>query len=222
MNRAVPEEFLAGGDPVPRGRTRRCLSAVESREQPEEEEKENEEEKEGQKKEGNGFHAVPLRRSGAFRAHSHTYDPFKRHSWEPGREFQDPLSRSRLQASECRGPQEAPLLQSQEELDTILGSQQQSGQSSHLGRDSCHPSAGSLDHSVTGMLSKSVSMSAINCHSERSDPDGHSSQYSATDLSKPWNQLEGNSGAWAGSSLRRTFSFLFLMTGKSKDVEQGR
>lgn len=96
MNRAVPEEFLAGGDPVPKGRTRRCLSAVESREQLEEKEKENEEEKEGQKKEGNDFRAVPLRRSGAFRAHSHTYDPFKRHSWGPGREFQDPLSRIRV------------------------------------------------------------------------------------------------------------------------------
>ena len=90
MNREVPEVFLAGGDLVPRGHTRRCLSAVESRAQLEEEE---ENEKEGGKKEGEAFHAVPLRRSGAFRAHSHNYDPFKRHSWGPGRELQDPLSR---------------------------------------------------------------------------------------------------------------------------------
>jgi hypothetical protein len=73
---------------------------VESRQQLEEEEETTEEEeekeeegREGKKEEGNGFHASPLRRSGAFRAHSHTYDPFKRHSWGPGREFQDPLNR---------------------------------------------------------------------------------------------------------------------------------
>lgn len=29
-------------------------------------------------------------------------------------------------------------------------------------------------------------------------------------------QLEGGSGTWAGSSLRRTFSFLLAMTGKTK------
>lgn len=92
MNREVPEVFLAGGDLVPRGHTRRCLSAVESRAQLEEEE-EGENEKEGRKKESEAFHAVPLRRSGAFRAHSHDYDPFKRHSWGPGRELQDPLNR---------------------------------------------------------------------------------------------------------------------------------
>lgn len=86
MNKDVPEVLLTGGDLVPQGHTRRCLSVVESREQLEE----NEEE--GEKKEGDGFHAVPLRRSRAFRAYSHNYDPFKRHSWGPGKELQDPLS----------------------------------------------------------------------------------------------------------------------------------
>ncbi|ELW59846.1 hypothetical protein TREES_T100016124 [Tupaia chinensis] len=91
MNRVVPEAFLAGGEPVPQGRTRRCLSAVESRDQLEEEEEDEEEGRE--RKEMNSSHAVPLRRSGAFRAHSHTYDPFKRHSWGSGREHQDPMTR---------------------------------------------------------------------------------------------------------------------------------
>ncbi|XP_045401286.1 rho guanine nucleotide exchange factor 2 isoform X2 [Lemur catta] len=225
MNRAVPEVFLAGGDSVPRGGTRRCLSAVESREQLEEEEEEG-------KKEGNGSHAVPLRRSGAFRAHGHNYDSFKRHSWGTSRELQDPLSR-RLQASGCPGPQEAPLLQSQEELDTFLGLQHQGGQpscldpsdflfllDSVLGQGSCHPSAGPLDHSATHMLSKSVSMSSINCLLDCSDPDGNLSRSSATDLRKSCSQLEGHSGTWAGSSLRRTFSFLLGMTGKAKTREK--
>lgn len=87
MSRAVPEGLGAGGQLVPQGHTRRCLSAVESREPMEEEEEE------GEKGEGNDFHPAPLRRSGAFRTHNHHYDPFKRHSWGSGGELQDPLGR---------------------------------------------------------------------------------------------------------------------------------
>ncbi|XP_057582223.1 rho guanine nucleotide exchange factor 2 isoform X3 [Hippopotamus amphibius kiboko] len=234
MNRDVPEGFLAGGDLVPRGRTRRCLSVVESGEQLEEEEDEEEEEKEG-KKEGDGVHVVPLRRSGAFRAHSHNYDPFKRHSWGPGRELHEPLSRNKLQALGCAGPQEPPLLRSQEELDPFLELQHQGGQpscvdhsdflfllDSVLGQGSCHPSAGPLDHSATGMLSKSVSMSGINCFLGCSDPTGNLSQSSAAELSQSCSQLEGGSGTWAGSSLRRTLSFILGMTGKAKTREKER
>lgn len=86
MNKDVPEVLLTGGDLVPQGHTRRCLSVVESGEQLEENEEEGE-------KERDGSHAVPLRRSRAFHAYSHNYDPFKRHSWGPGKELQDPLSR---------------------------------------------------------------------------------------------------------------------------------
>ncbi|XP_043310032.1 rho guanine nucleotide exchange factor 2 isoform X2 [Cervus canadensis] len=233
MNREVPEVFLAGGDLVPRGHTRRCLSAVESRAQLEEEEEEEENEKEGEKREGEAFHAVPLRRSGAFRAHSHNYDPFKRHSWGPGRELQDPLSRNKLQASGCTGPEEPSLLRSQEELDPFLELQHQGGQpscvdhsdilfllDSVLDQGSSHPPAGPLDHSGTGMLSKSVSMSGINCFLGCSDPAGNLSQSSAADLSQSCSQLEGGSGTWAGSSLRRTLSFILGMTGKAKTREK--
>ncbi|KAK2084418.1 hypothetical protein P7K49_037451 [Saguinus oedipus] len=45
---------------------------------------------------------------------------------------------------------------------------------------------------------------------------GNLSQSSATDLRKRCSQLEGHSDTWAGSSLRRTFSFLLGMTGKAK------
>lgn len=114
---------------MPQGHTRRCLSVVESREQLEEEEEEEEAEEE-KKKEGDGFHDVPLRRSGAFRAHSHNYDPFKRHSWGPGRELQDSLSRNKPQASGCEGPQKDPLQWSQEELDPFLELQHRGGQPS--------------------------------------------------------------------------------------------
>ncbi|KAM4860848.1 rho guanine nucleotide exchange factor 2 isoform 2-T2 [Thomomys bottae] len=223
MNTAVPEVFLAGGDLVPQSRTRRCLSAVESREQLEEEEQEQEteeeeaEEREGKKEEENGFHASPLRRSGAFRAHSHTFDSFKRHSWGPDREPLDLLNRRRLQSPGCPGPQEAPFLHSQEKLDTFLGSEQQSGQPSNLGQGSCHPSAGSLHHWIPGMLSKSVSMSSFSYLLDYSDSNGNLSHSSCIDLSKRCSQLEGASRIWA---LRRTFSFLWNMTGKTKTREK--
>ncbi|XP_020768108.2 rho guanine nucleotide exchange factor 2 isoform X3 [Odocoileus virginianus] len=174
----------------------------------------------GKNKEGEAFHAVPLRRSGAFRAHSHKYDPFKRHSWGPGRELQDPLSRNKLQASGCTGPEEPSLLRSQEELDPFLELQHQGGQSSCVDQGSSQPPAGPLDHSGTGMLSKSVSMSGINCFLGCSDPAGNLSQSSAADLSQSCSQLEGGSGTWAGSSLRRTLSFILGMTGKAKTREK--
>lgn len=93
MSGDAPEVLLAAGDPLPRGHRPRCLSAVESAGQPEDQpEDQPEEEDGGRKKEGDGSHAAPLRRSGAFRVHGHSYDPFKRHSWGPDRERQDPLS----------------------------------------------------------------------------------------------------------------------------------
>ncbi|XP_015850730.2 rho guanine nucleotide exchange factor 2 isoform X5 [Peromyscus maniculatus bairdii] len=218
MNRSAPE------DPVPQSHIQRCLSAVESREQVEEEE--GEERKKEDQEDSDGLHASPLRRSGAFRAHSYTNDSFKRHSWGPGKEFQDPMSWRRLQSSECSSSEEDPFLQSHEELDTFLGAQQQQqqqqgGQPSHSGQSSCRPSAASLVHSATGMLSKAVSMSGINLLSDCSDLDaGNSSSSSAADLSKCSSPLEGDSGTWAGSSLRRTFSFFLGMTGKAKTREK--
>ncbi|XP_036988445.2 rho guanine nucleotide exchange factor 2 isoform X1 [Artibeus jamaicensis] len=71
------------------------------------------------------------------------------------------------------------------------------------------------------MLSKSVSMNSINCFLGGSDPAGNLSQSSAAvDLSQSCSQLERGSGTWAGSSLRRTFSFLLGMTGKAKTREK--
>ncbi|VFV35436.1 kiaa0651 protein [Lynx pardinus] len=214
MSGDFPKEFLAGGDLVSRGHSRRCLSVDESRAQLEEEEEEEEEEQEGKKKEGDGFHTVPLRRSGAFRAHSH--HPFKRHSWGPDRDLQDPLSRSKLQTSGCTCPQEPPLVRSREELDAFLELQHQGGRPSRVGQSCCHPSVGPLDRSATGMLSKSASMSGISCLLGCSDPAGNLCQPSATDLSRSCSQLEGGSGTWADSPLRRTLSFLLGMTGKAK------
>ncbi|XP_045154344.1 rho guanine nucleotide exchange factor 2 isoform X1 [Echinops telfairi] len=217
MNRVDTEVSLADGDLVPQGHPRRCLSGVESRGQREEEEKEATEEEDG-------LPAVNLRRSKAFRAHGYHCDPFKRHSWGPGGEVQGPLSRRKLQAAGCPRPQEAPSLQSQEELDTFLGQQHQGSQPSLVGQGSCYPFAGYSDYLGTGRLSKSASMSGINGFL---DPDGNLPQSSGADLSKShWggscSQLEGSSGTSAGSSLRRTLSFLLGMTGKAKAREKER
>ncbi|XP_044942693.1 rho guanine nucleotide exchange factor 2 isoform X5 [Mustela putorius furo] len=222
MNGDVPEVFLAGGDLVSQGHTRRCLSAVESGEQLEEDEEEDEEEEEeeGKTQKRDGFHAVPLRRSGAFRAHGHNHSPFKRHSWGPGREHEDPLSRHELQAPGCTGAREAVLLQSREQLDNFLGSQSQGSQPAHAGQNCCHPSAGALDHSAPGVLSKSVSMSGISSLLGCSDPAGTLCQSSTAALSQSCSQLERGSGSWTGSPLQRTLSFLLGMTGKAKAREK--
>ncbi|KAM7054641.1 rho guanine nucleotide exchange factor 2 isoform 3-T4 [Molossus nigricans] len=49
---------------------------------------------------------------------------------------------------------------------------------------------------------------------------GNLSQSSAANLSQSCSQLQGGSGTWTGSSLRRTFSFLLGMTGKAKTREK--
>ncbi|XP_030887551.1 rho guanine nucleotide exchange factor 2 [Leptonychotes weddellii] len=118
------------------------------------------------------------------------------------------------------GAREAPLLQSQEELDAFLELQRLGGQPSRVGQSCCHPSAGPLDHSAPGMLSKSVSMSGISCLLGCSDPAGNFYQSSATDLSQSCSRLERGSGIWAGSPLQRTLSFLLGMTGKAKTREK--
>lgn len=89
MNRSVPGESFIGEDPVPHDLPPCCPAAVEFREQLEEVEGQEE----NQEDNSNGFHTSLLRRSGAFRARSHINDSLKRHSWGPGKEFQDPISR---------------------------------------------------------------------------------------------------------------------------------
>ncbi|XP_043859153.1 A-kinase anchor protein 13-like, partial [Dromiciops gliroides] len=125
MNDKVPEAFLAGGDPVPQGRTRRCLSAVEPSGQSQEEEEEED-----------GFQSVPLRRPKAHRVRNYISDPFRRHSWEPGSVFQDaaddPLGGRNLQKLDPRDPRRIPLVQSQEELEILLRLQDQSAQPQYL------------------------------------------------------------------------------------------
>lgn len=170
MSAEAPEVFLAAGDPVPTGRTRRCLSAVESREQLEEDGEEEEKEEASEK--DNGVHAVSLRRAGAFRARNHSYDPFQRHSWGSGRELQDPLSRSEPRDPGCQGPQEASFLHSPEDLDPFLEGQHQSDQLPSLGAGSCHPPPDPYHQQPATLLSKSVSMSGINCFLDCSDTAG--------------------------------------------------
>lgn len=89
MNRSGPGESFIGEDSVPHDLPQCCPEAVESREQLEDVEGREE----NQEDYSNGFHTSLLRRSRAFRARSHTSDSLKRHSWGPGKEFQDQVSR---------------------------------------------------------------------------------------------------------------------------------
>ncbi|XP_068964602.1 uncharacterized protein [Petaurus breviceps papuanus] len=213
MNDKIPEAFLAGGEPVPQGRTRRCLSAVEpSGQSREEEEKED------------GFQTVICRRSKAHRAPSYICDPFRRHSWEPGSVFQDaandPLG-GNLQILGSRDPRRIPLVQSQEELETLMRLQDQSAQPQYLAQSSHHPSSGPLNGPACGILSKSVSMSGIDGYLDL-DGDENLPQSPGPDFNNGiWggscSQLDIKlSGKRAGHSLQRTLSLLWGMTGKAK------
>ncbi|XP_068964603.1 A-kinase anchor protein 13-like isoform X2 [Petaurus breviceps papuanus] len=217
MNDKIPEAFLAGGEPVPQGRTRRCLSAVEpSGQSREEEEKED------------GFQTVICRRSKAHRAPSYICDPFRRHSWEPGSVFQDaandPLG-GNLQILGSRDPRRIPLVQSQEELETLMRLQDQSAQPQYLAQSSHHPSSGPLNGPACGILSKSVSMSGIDGYLDL-DGDENLPQSPGPDFNNGiWggscSQLDIKlSGKRAGHSLQRTLSLLWGMTGKAKNREK--
>ncbi|XP_027726642.1 rho guanine nucleotide exchange factor 2 isoform X2 [Vombatus ursinus] len=218
MNEEIPEAFLAGGDPVPQGRTRRCLSVGEHGGQSQEEEEEEE----------NGFQPVPLRRSKAYRTRNYICDPLRRHSWEPDRVFQDaanyPLG-GNLQKLGPRDPRRIPLHQSQEELETLLRLQDQSAQHQYLVQSSHHPSSGA-SNAACGILSKSVSLSGIDGYLDldgdaenlpRSpDPDFNNGLWGGS-----CSQLDVKlSGKRAGHSLQRTLSLLWGMTGKAKNREK--
>lgn len=214
MNRDDTAGTGAATDLLPRHPPLRCVSVPESTEPLEA----DDEEEDGAKL-GDGGHGVPLRRSRAFRAHNHSYDPFKRHSWGPGREFQDPMSRSNPPLSpECASPPDTPL-HSPDHLDTSLDPRHPQGYPACAGQRASLSSAASLNPKIAGMLSKSVSMSGINCFFGCSDP-GNLAQSSAAKLSESCSQLEGSSGSRAGSSLRRSLSFLWAMTGKAKTREK--
>ncbi|XP_056672234.1 rho guanine nucleotide exchange factor 2 isoform X4 [Monodelphis domestica] len=220
MNDEIPEAFLAGGDPVPQGRTRRCLSAVEPSGQSQEEEEEEEEEKEE-----NDFQPVPLRRSNARHSQSYVRDPFRRHSWEPGSVFQDaandPVGGRNLQKLGSGGPRE---FQSREELETILRPQDQSGQLEYLVQRSQHPSAGPLNGSACGILSKSVSMSGIDGYfnlDAENLPQSPGPDFSNCLWGGSCSQLDVKpSRKQAGRSLQRTLSLFWGMTGKAKNREK--
>lgn len=214
-------------DLLPRGPPRRCVSVLESTEPLGGEEEEQE-----RATLGDGSNGVPLRRLGAFRGHNYGYDPFKRHSWGPDRELQDPVRRSNPPLlSGCAGPPDTPP-PSPEDLDTLSDPQHPGGHpiyadhsdflvllDSVLGQQACLSSAAPQNPKAAGMLSKSVSMSGLNYFFGCSDP-GNLAQSSAAKLSESCSQLEGSSGTKAGSSLRRSFSFLWAMTGKAKTREK--
>ncbi|XP_051497177.1 A-kinase anchor protein 13-like [Apus apus] len=165
-----PDTFPGGGTGGVLGQKRRCMSALEPVTRPAGDEEEEEEEEEG------GFRGVPLRRSCALRTSIRSRDPFRRHSWEPGKELRgipgyDQLSVSLKGLSpedigssaeglggHRRDPRRAPLLHSRDDLESLLSQDEEDEADVQRAQEDARelpPCRG------TGGLSKSASLSII-------------------------------------------------------------
>ncbi|KAJ6652788.1 hypothetical protein lerEdw1_010642, partial [Lerista edwardsae] len=139
MNGSASDVFLGPYEDTlqpPLFQKRRCLSAVEPCSPPAEDWEEPREDEGGQ------FLSVQMRRSGNLWGSTHTYDSFRRHSWEPGKVLDDDPDFDQLSGSlkglasdevdsssegqlrgcpgEERDPRRAPIIQSNEGMESLL------------------------------------------------------------------------------------------------------
>ncbi|KAM8987302.1 LOW QUALITY PROTEIN: rho guanine nucleotide exchange factor 2-like [Ara ararauna] len=216
------------------GQKRRCMSALEPVTGPGPGSEEEEEQDRVQ--------AVPLQRSCALRIHSR--DPFRRHSWEPGKELRRVPSYDHLSVSlkglhpddidssteqleglghHQRDPWRNPLVHSNDDLESLLSQgeaderwAQEDAQGLPISR------TWQSFHSCS--LAKSASLGIIN---RSPDADGISlfaSQQSLVNGSGAGScgQLEQEAGSQSREEtpLGRTLSFIKRMTGKTKSKEK--
>ncbi|KAM4690052.1 uncharacterized protein WCC33_017508 [Rhinophrynus dorsalis] len=161
----VPD--LDAGPFMARGQKQRCLSALDPHVTSEED---------LLNEEVDGFMAVPMRRSCRLRTSVHTLDPFRRHSWEPGKRLQEAesdyeqlsLSLKGLDPGEIdrnmgnrRDPRRTPIIRSTDELESLLalrGEDLEVTQEEHTKRLQAYINSQPFQYNP---LSKSVSMSGI-------------------------------------------------------------
>ncbi|XP_068518810.1 rho guanine nucleotide exchange factor 2 isoform X3 [Anas acuta] len=226
------------------GQKRRCMSALEPVTVPSpkseaswgEEEEEDEEDEER-------FRGVPLRRACALRTSMRSRDPFRRHSWEPGKELRGVPGYDQLSVS-LKGLSPDDIDSSTEQLDG-------------LGRRRWDPRRAPLIHSTESLLSldeedeadlqraqedarrlqvygarsaggcalaKSASLSVIDSFPPAVEISPFASQQSLANGfgAGSCGQLaaSGEPGSREGSPLGRTLSFIWRMTGKTKSKEK--
>ncbi|KAM6309357.1 uncharacterized protein O3Q21_012024 [Podargus strigoides] len=162
------------------GHKQRCMSALEPITVPRPGAPAGWEEEEEEKEEGeeDGFRGVSLRRSCALRTSMHSRDPFRRHSWEPGKELRGVASYDQLSVSlkglspgdidsspeqlgwHWRDPRRAPLLHSSDDLESLLSQDEEDEADVQRAQEDTRRLS-QARQSGSG-LSKSASLSGIN------------------------------------------------------------
>ncbi|KAM6039335.1 rho guanine nucleotide exchange factor 2 isoform 2-T2 [Chlamydotis macqueenii] len=228
------------------GRKRRCMSALEPVAAPSpgveagwEGEKEEEDE--------DSFWGVPLRRSCALRASVHSRDPFRRHSWEPGKELRgvpgyDQLSVSLRGLSPAdmgssaeqldglgrhrRDPRRAPLLHSNDDLESLLSQDEEDEADVRRAQEDARglPPYRATQSASGCALAKSASLGVIDSLPDADEISPFASRQSLVNGfgAGSCGQLAGEAGSrsWEETPLGRTLSFIKRMTGKTKSKEK--
>ncbi|XP_069074028.1 rho guanine nucleotide exchange factor 2 isoform X2 [Pleurodeles waltl] len=195
--------------------------------------------------EGDRFLGVPLRRHSRLRSSMRSQDPFRRHSWEPGKQLKSELDDDQLSSS-LKGldeeelehvmrregdPRRFPIIRSNDELECLFSLQEEDmeGNQDHTKRFQTHGPSSAF---ICNSLSKSVSMSGID-HTYAYPDDvslfGAEGSLENGSISGSYGQLditeagEQESGRREETTLGRTLSFIKKVTsGKSKNKEKER
>ncbi|XP_074709039.1 rho guanine nucleotide exchange factor 2 isoform X1 [Strix uralensis] len=239
-----PCDGALGGVPAQK---RRCGSALEPVTAPgpspeagwggEEEEEEDED----------GFRGVPLRRSCALRTSIRSRDPFRRHSWEPGKELRGVPGYDQLSVSlkglspddidssaeqldglggHRRDPRRAPLVHSNDDLESLLSQDEEDEADVQRAQEDARRLPVCRARQSTGgcALSKSASLGVIDSFPDADEISPFSSQQSLVNGfgAGSCGQLAGEAGghSWEETPLGRTLSFIRRMTGKTKSKEK--
>ncbi|KAJ7427585.1 hypothetical protein WISP_05751 [Willisornis vidua] len=202
-------------------RRRRCVSVLEPSMAWEEEEEEEEEEE--------PFQGVSLRRARTLRSPP---DPFRRHSWEPGKELQEVPGYDHLRVSSelgglChrpRDPRRAPLVHSSDDLGSLLSQDEEEEEEEADMRRAQEDSRRLQGLSQPRWSrSKSASLGVIPSE-ETAEIPPFASQQSLFSGAGSGGRLAGGAGTPPGrdgTPLDRTLGFIRRMTGKTKVGKSG-
>ncbi|KAM9625745.1 rho guanine nucleotide exchange factor 2 isoform 2-T2 [Morphnus guianensis] len=226
------------------GQKRRCMSALEPVTTPSASTKVGWEEEE---EDEDHFRGVPLRRSCALRTSIRSRDPFRRHSWEPGKELRgvpgyDQLSVSLKGLSPVdidssteqldglgqhqRDPRRTPLIHSNDDLESLLSQDEEDEADVQRAQEDARklPACWARQNAGGCALSKSASLSIIDSFPDADEISPFASQQSLVNGfgAGSCGQLAGEAGSqsWEETPLGRTLSFIKRMTGKTKSKEK--
>ncbi|XP_055648396.1 A-kinase anchor protein 13-like [Falco peregrinus] len=230
------------------GQRRRCMSALEPSAAASPSAEAGWEEEEEKDEEEDHFRGVPLRRSCALRTSIRSRDPFRRHSWEPGKELRGVPGYGQLSVSlkglspedmdssaeqldglgrHQRDPRRVPLIHSHDDLESLLSQDEEDEADVQRAQEDAWrlPAYRARQSGGGCALSKSASLSIIDSFPGADEISPFASQQSLVNGfgAGSCGQLAGEAGSqrWEETPLGRTLSFIKRMTGKTKEKPAG-